>query len=243
MGIEGFLSFVKENQDSLLQPFQLKNCTLVVDGNNVFHNIYRDAHLDSLFGGDYRSIEEVCVKCFKTLLNCNVQPIVIFDGSFDNTVKWTTLISGLHSYIKIGQRLLAGEKETALPLFATNVFINVLKSLNIQVYRCSGDADKFIADVVNRLHCPVLSGDADFFVFDLKAGYILYDWNIFLSQNMEREFIETQIYYLDSLVNKFALKDRGVMPVFACLLGSDFVDGDLRKRVLSKRYNLLQYLY
>ena len=53
-----------------------------------------------------------------------------------------------------------------MPIFAKDMFMDAIKSLNIEIIQTFGEADRFIAHLASRvLSCPVFSNDSDFLIF------------------------------------------------------------------------------
>ena len=85
-----------------------------------------------------------------------------------------------------------------------------------------------IAALANEWNCPVLSNDSDFFIYDVKAGFILIDYlNLQISKLDGPEpitYLNVQIYYMDSFIKQLKGADRDILALFATLIGNDFVD-------------------
>ena len=65
--------------------------------------------------------------------------------------------------------------------------------------------------------CPVLSNDSDFFIFDIKGGYIPLS---FLRWNSSR--FTAKIYYRSKLASHFRISPE-LLPLLASLAGNDYV--------------------
>ena len=69
-------------------------------------------------------------------------------------------------------------------------------------------------------NCPVLSDDSDFFIFDVKAGYIplsSFDW--------KAGPLKASIFYRSKLASHFQLREE-LIPLLASLAGNDYVSPD-----------------
>lgn len=85
MGIRGLQAYANEN--GLLVAHRLQNCTLVIDGLNLEHELYSGylaGHDDKAFGGDYATFTAYIVAFFGALARCQVTPVVIMDGSYED---------------------------------------------------------------------------------------------------------------------------------------------------------------
>lgn len=282
MGIQSLTSLVNHNEH-LLNEYKLQNTSVVIDGSNIMYRIYETCRIDSRYGGDYKSFEKNCKKFLNNLRRCNVEPIIFFDGTLEQTgVKLETSIKRAESRIIDAKSLSLGVNgRQVLPLFAVNVFVNVLKTLTVEFYQCAGEADAYIASKANSVGCPVISLDSDFFIFDLKYGYIPFDsigWtdvvgcdskedaashsasssptadsptavhspsSITVDQSAAPSAVAYQksssqvhrtsapidavphmssyIYHLDNLLGCFKNLDRSVLPLFATVMGNDFI--------------------
>ncbi len=53
-----------------------------------------------------------------------------------------------------------------------SVFLDAARECGVRCFVADGEADQSIVSLANHLHCPVLSNDSDFFIFDIECGYI-----------------------------------------------------------------------
>ena len=85
------------------------------------------------------------------------------------------------------------------------------------------EADAEIASLANALHCPVLSNDSDFFIFDIRGGYIplsFFNWKI--------RPLKSDIFYRTKLAQHFRIRPE-LLPLLASLAGNDYVSLKLLK--------------
>ena len=78
-------------------------------------------------------------------------------------------------------------------------------------------------------NCPVLSDDSDYFIFDVKAGYIplsFFDW--------KAGQLRASIFYRSKLASHFGIRAE-LIPLLASLAGNDYVSPD----ALADFYNAL----
>ena len=83
------------------------------------------------------------------------------------------------------------------------------------------EADAEIASLASAWNCPVLSNDSDFFIFDIKGGYIP-----FSSFNWKSNRLTANLFYREKLASHFGIRSE-LMPLFASLAGNDYVSWDL----------------
>ena len=85
------------------------------------------------------------------------------------------------------------------------------------------EADAEIASLANALNCPVLSNDSDFFIFDIRGGFIplsSFNWKI--------RPLKSDIFYRTKLAHHFRIRPE-LLPLFASLAGNDYVSLELLK--------------
>ena len=84
------------------------------------------------------------------------------------------------------------------------------------------EADTEIASLASAWNCPVLSNDSDFFIFDIKAGYIplsSLNWT-------KADGLTAKIFYREKLASHFEISEE-FLPLFASLVGNDYVSSEV----------------
>ena len=79
------------------------------------------------------------------------------------------------------------------------------------------EADEEIASLANFLDCPVISSDSDFFIYDLKQGYVplrYLDWRT--------KPPTADLFKREKLARHLGIS-AALLPLFASLVGNDFV--------------------
>lgn len=89
------------------------------------------------------------------------------------------------------------------------------------MFLLNSEADTEIASLAAAWNCPVLSRDSDFFIFDVKAGYVPLDK--ILHWNSTR--LTVSIFYRRELASYFKIHDE-LIPLLASLAGNDYVSSD-----------------
>ena len=79
------------------------------------------------------------------------------------------------------------------------------------------EADTEIASLARAWNCPVLSNDSDFFIFDIRAGYIPLS-----SINWKADGLTVDFFYREELASHFGIRAE-FLPLFASLVGNDYV--------------------
>ena len=232
MGIQGLTTFV-DAHSHLLTDFELHDTKVVIDGNNLFHFLYYHFSIGPMFGGDYDVYAKGIRFYFNRLRECNIEPYVVFDGAYHpDDRKLKTSLKRANDKLCAARRLAKGEVASVLPLLARETFHCVLTELNVKHFTCQFEADNWLTALANELQCPVMSNDSDFYIYDIHNGFILFDY-IHLEKHSKVgepgnliHFLKVQIYYLDTFLNNFSGITREEMPLFASLLGNDFISRD-----------------
>lgn len=229
-----------DNNPHLFEEHKLHGSDVVIDGCNIVYRIYLDSQLDSRYGGEYGEFKKAIRSFFQIFLDCNIQPVVIMDGCYDESgAKQETWVERHKRRLEQARALVADfsnhhvfdkRKRTikTLPLFCLQFFTQTLIDCGVKVLQCAREADALIAAMANHLKCAVISQDSDFFVFDLPYGYIPYDTinqNVrCLTNNTTTNYLLTKIYHARKLVAAFPGLDVKLLPLFATLTGNDFVE-------------------
>lgn len=162
MGIKHFHTCI----EPFFEPITLQNSVLIVDGG-VCNRICENASDDPRLGSDYDLIYEAVDQYFRRLLSCNVIPIVVMDGLYDERKEATMQerlqlsLKELTIYNKNKHNFFT-KNLRAFPIFKTNVFRDVLENLNISFVRCDFEADGELIELAKKFDCPILSHDSDF---------------------------------------------------------------------------------
>ncbi|XP_053406347.1 protein asteroid homolog 1-like [Mercenaria mercenaria] len=230
MGVRFLTSYIIENDDKFLCDYDLQDTKLIIDGSSLIFFLYEHYKIPHQFGGDYDIFARRCKEFFNILTQCNVTPVVVFDGADDpNNMKLTTLEGRMYRQIN---KLSSEKEEFFLPHLSFVTFRQVLVELDIAHVASLYEADKEIAVLANKLGCPVLSNDSDFYVFRLSRGYIPLACigELVPKQNatsgIPTFYLKVKLYRSEDFLSKeFDMKDDEYMlPVFATLMGNDYFD-------------------
>ena len=243
MGVRGLSTFIDNNQ-KLLSHHRLRDTKVVIDGNNLYHFLFYHYRVSHQYGGDYDHYARKCKRFFTLLRKCGVEPIIVFDGGYDpDDRKLPTILTRMRDRRGFAEQICSTGHGTILPILASEAFRQVLVELEILHLSCDFEADDDIAILANDLDCPVMSNDSDFFVYDLKAGYIPLDYiNLTLCvydtetaeecictldkelKQSEYMYIPVKFYHRDKFIDIFQNKGTYVIPLLATLLGNDYLD-------------------
>lgn len=251
MGVRGLTSYIAKNADRYLKPYELHDCNLVIDGDSLSSNLYRwNSECNSAFGGDYDQYYRTVVQFFNALHQCNVTPYVLLDGGYPRK-KLATVRSRLRAKIGAVKHINPFSCLALFPLLMRDVFVDALKACAVPFMRCVFEADDEVAILARRLNCPVLSYDSDFYIHNVQ-----YIPSVTLTAKVRRKkvprkelkkqnpapidsagslkynYLDCCLYKIENLVGG-QLKDD-MLPLFAALLGNDYVNRKLFKKFYDK---------
>ncbi|XP_063979768.1 protein asteroid-like isoform X1 [Diachasmimorpha longicaudata] len=224
MGIRGLTTYIANRSEYFFEPHELQNTYLVIDGWSLSSQIYcKIARCNCTFGGDYDQFSQSVTQFFQDLLRCQVIPIVLLDGGWENKKKLTV-------YKRARERLSAASNFSPavqntlkyFPLMQPDVFRDVLVTLGIKFVMCPFEADECIAAVARILKAPVLSYDSDFYIYGVE--YIPFTTlDPFVIKKKSGYAKRCKIYRVEKLLNKFRGLDVSLLPLASILLGNDYI--------------------
>ncbi|XP_059909349.1 protein asteroid homolog 1-like isoform X1 [Gadus macrocephalus] len=226
MGVDDLCSLL-EDYSQIYQDIRFRDSKLVVDGTNLAYDLYYRSNLDQNHGGEYLAFQVEVLALFKALSDCGIKPYVVMDGgSGTSDIKLDTLMDRARGKVWRAQgAALKGRRADILPPISTKVFEQTLNNMKVPLVRCFGEADGQLAALASDWCCPVLSGDTDFYIYDLPWGLLHLDhfqWDS-VKKSPTRSYIPCKRYTTSSFCTFFNI-DRQLLPVFALLAGNDFVN-------------------
>ncbi|XP_040020913.2 single-strand DNA endonuclease ASTE1-like [Gasterosteus aculeatus] len=225
MGVHGLTTLMEKNQ-KVYRDVRCRGSRLVIDGCNLLYALYFDSGLEQNHGGEYASFEVLIEKFIRALRDCSISPYVVLDGGSDPTDKKLQEVTRrAEKRIKRANRAaVRGGREDILPALAKVVLLQTLARLEVRFAQCYGEADREVAALAKEWRCPVLSGDSDFYVFDLPAGILPLSY--FCWEDVQRSgsqsFIRCRSYNTSSFSILFGVQKQ-MLPAFAALAGNDYV--------------------
>lgn len=228
MGVRGLTTFIKNKENKYLKKYKLHNCTVLLDGNSIASNLFIWSNIESAFGGDYDKFAKYIKEFFKVLKKCEVSPLVIFDGGYEQR-KLRTVYSRMKDKLRSARDAQPHSGSLNFPLFMRIVFREVLSELSIPFSQSDFEADDELAALARQLQCPVISYDSDFYIYDVL--YIPFpSINIQaialadnFSGNLEKYYLDCKIYCVDTFIDSFGGLDKNMLPLLAALLGNDYI--------------------
>ncbi|KAK7114748.1 single-strand DNA endonuclease ASTE1-like [Littorina saxatilis] len=230
MGIHGLTSFI-DNNPHMLKDRQLHDCKIVIDGNNFYHFLYSYCNVRFQFGGDYDIYQRKISMIFNLFKSCGIEVFVVFDGAYTvDGKKFKTTIGRARDRMYAAKRVMYGHRGGLIPCLARQTFTQTLDKLGIKHVTCDFEADNQLVTLANQWNCPVVSNDSDFYIFDLSGGFIPLDYIDFRLRQLTESagssgaFLLVQYYHVDGFIKGFKSLNRAVLPLFATMLGNDYVN-------------------
>ncbi len=223
MGVSGLQKLIEQAKNiEACSPKQALGGKLIIDGNDLLHELYRDFHLDWAHGGQYPQLHRVVTEFFTALCSQGVQPIVVVDGGGDEVLVDELVYRRNRSIEKLPEdrknELSKPHRDTRhyLPILAGVVFRHTIVSLRHRIPLCvaDGKADPTIVQLANDLSCPVLGCDGNYYIYNLTDGFIHY-------QHLEWRSgrVTARVYRQLAFAQHFGLCDPKLSLLLPALLG------------------------
>ncbi|KAL3063506.1 hypothetical protein OYC64_003136 [Pagothenia borchgrevinki] len=225
MGVQGLTTLLKKHQ-RIYRDRRLSHSWLLIDGSNLYHWLYFNSGLDQNHGGEYAAFAALIERFVKVLRDCQITPYIVLDGGLDISEKKNeTVKKRAMGHIKrANQAAQGGQRKDILPMLVKLVLRQTLRRLDVQVAQCYGETDLEIAALAREWQCPVLSGDSDFYIYDLPVGLLPlsdFQWEA-VERRGSNSYIPCKSYYTSSFCIYFKIQ-RLLLPAFAALAGNDCV--------------------
>ncbi|XP_074601282.1 single-strand DNA endonuclease protein asteroid [Brevipalpus obovatus] len=236
MGIRSLRSFIDNNSD-LIHQHKLHDTKVVIDGTNFVFFAYKMSAMEypnHRFGGDYITYAKIIRKCIKAFRKCRIEPIFVFDGGIDRSLrKMSTIFKRLRARLTHCQNALKVGSEIGfiLPILSKIVFTSILIEMEVKFVQSFEEADTDVAMLANHYQCPVISDDSDFFIFDLNSGFV--ELNSIDFRTVRRSsvkngrsffFLDCRFFDIQNFLNHFPGLDRKMLPLFSTIMGNDYVE-------------------
>ena len=161
--------------------------------------------------------------------------VVVFDGSRPDSKMETvrkrreSALTGM-SNVQKREAWDSSERNYGTPHFIMFVFMEVLRDLeSVEIILTNGEADNAVAALANHHKCPVLASDSDYFIFELKHGFIqLNDWLSVMdahNPNIEsiRMFNVRNMLFKD-VEGSFSLSEYDQWLLIPAIFGNDIIN-------------------
>ena len=224
MGIKGLSQFLEKKftfRKVLLTDFD----AVVIDGNNICCKLYERDETDWERGGEYEDFSVAVSAFFEGIVSNDVHPIVVLDGLRDSRKieesckrrkDMNSKFEAIQRYGKIE------DSPNATPTLALPTFLLIIQEMNIELqmkielHVSAGEADQLVAAISNNTaKCPVLASDSDYFMYELKNGYIPFD---------KFDAVKgCSLYHKDDFMTHFSLRDPMMRLMIPAKHGNDFI--------------------
>ena len=195
---------------------------LIIDGNDLLHELYRDFHLDWVHGGDYSRLRRAITDFFTALQGKGVSPIVVVDGGGEEEWVEESVYRKKLLIVNVPEErrkeIAKPRARHCLPILAKTVFCQTVTERKLQVPFCvaDGKADKTVVELANHYACPALGCDNNYYIFNLNAGYIPYQHLKWRSVGP----ITARVFHQSAFAQHFGLRDPALCILLPALLGN-----------------------
>ena len=184
---------------------------LVIDGCSLYHDLY---NFDWAQGGQYPEYREAVIE---SLINSGINSIVVFGGIDYKQEKNSIIFRHRRDNIRYVHKCLRKDQTIGgvLLMLGSEVFKQALAELHVPLIVVDGEADGLIFQLANHYSCPVLAADSDYYMFNLKGGYIPTN-----NLNVNAFPITTKI---SAFVEQFKYHDVSLHLIIPVMVGNDFL--------------------
>ncbi|KAI5636601.1 hypothetical protein NE865_10717 [Phthorimaea operculella] len=189
----------------------LKNCDLVIDGRSYFKDSYKKSGCQSLFGGEYDRYADYLRSTLKPFLESNITCYVIFNGGMEASLERRKEIH--EKVIDNVSKIDPDDKDAYCePIFAKDVWKQVLDELNIKYYVTEHDSWNTMFWVAEKFKCPILTKN-----YELSLRFVNCISPKSLMFNKNDKEIACKIFESENIRSKFRLKHK-LLPLFLTLV-------------------------
>ena len=225
MGIPDLTEFIAAEYDGWEEKVlrTATNGKLIVDGNSLCWYLLRSYGIDCSHGGQYSQYKQAVQSFFELLKQEGVTPIVVMDGVDYKVQKLETRLERRTGKITFIHR------KPILQTLSLEVFCSAVTELGLRLCVADGDGDKTVAKLANFYRCPVLADDSDYFIFNLKDGYIPLDMldlkfkGVTVKGNSEPVSLRVKIYKIEIFAQKIGFEQTSLFYAIPAIFGNDFV--------------------
>ena len=229
MGIRGLTKYIDSYFNSWVD-ISLEGCPIVLDGNGLPFYISGRVDLKWKFGGQYPALRNIMESFLDALTQRNVKPIcIVFDG-IDPVDKLETLRKRKEGRQKAVIEGIDGEDgyspQSILPPLITETYRKFLEEYNkkhgnLKIYSGDGEADSLGVVIANKYDCPLVGEDSDYYVYDIRRGYIPYfklEWSETVSP------VTGKVFYRDLFANSLRINPDLIIAIPAIVGNNDIAN-------------------
>ena len=244
MGIRGLSTYIHSDNaywTNIARIFEGKSRDsqfshrLIIDGANLVNFLHQRLRINSLYGGQYQELYEVCITFFSAVLNSGFQPIVVLEEIVQEAKNETVLKRRLDKIRDLNRCVHNGERTHLLPAMGYITFSEVVTDMNLETIPCDCEADPVISALAATLGATVLSNDSDFFLTRIPSvislNSLLWDDGVLVGH----------FYNIDSFLQYHKL-EYWTIPYIVMMLGNDTIPQHLSYIISSLRHNLTKHI-
>lgn len=223
MGVIQLTTYVEEHHNVLFkQKVDVKGKCLMFDGSCLYHELSRK--VPAQCGGDYQMLYTVFHEYFKRLQQWHVAPYVVLDGGCNIPIKNNTICQRREKEIKAIRNLADKNDYSYLPkpVLTMEIFIEVMQDMKINFVIAKKEADLAVAALANKINCPVVSLDSDFFLTNVIQGVIKLNSVLYAPK--------TLLYKRSYLADHLQLSET-MLPMLGVILGNDYSTEQLLRQI------------
>ena len=241
MGVKWFTSFIKHSS------YQWEQCQprgIVIDGLNFLYYHQLSEKISWKEGGRYWLLRETLKEFVECLRSYHIEPIVVINGFnlqklvSSGTIGSVSMIEERKQNSQVIAKWVIHNKlvppnnvaDTPLPVLCYKVFLMAMEEIDVPVIRyTAGDTDKGIVAIANYYNYAVLAKKSDYYMYDIKAGYIPLD-----CFNWRTQPFKLEVYKLCEFNRQFGLADPQLSRVIPAVLGNNLITTDLMDRLIEE---------
>ena len=223
MGIPKLTTFIRENFKGW-RKIGVRDRCLVIDGSSLCYNLYFQKHNWDM-GGEYCAFYHTVLEYCEQLRSLRIRAYIVMDGiDFDDSKREKLEERQKQKLASLDEArgIQMPTKVQVLPLFAKAVFNDAARAA-VRASTLRGffvadeEADHSVVALANHLNCPVLGNDSDFFLFDIRNGYI----PMLEDSNLVDLSGEVKCFVRENFTRMYHLSDHQLL-YLPFILGNDF---------------------
>lgn len=213
------------------EEFNLKNCSVVIDGQNYFHCKYQLSRIPFTFGGDMDRYEtHVHDNLMSIFKRANVKCYFVFKGGDTNINK------KIKKFGRFAFDPNADKYQFLRPILLRDTSVQIVHDMGLEHAFCITESKDDCVALATRLGCPIISSDIEYCF--KSAPYIPEPT---LKFNSKTNTIECRRYTLQKFLKIHKLT-KNKMVIFGVLSDSNIFPGNFFDNLLES-WNVLDEEY
>uniref|UniRef100_A0A2A4KA30 Asteroid domain-containing protein n=1 Tax=Heliothis virescens TaxID=7102 RepID=A0A2A4KA30_HELVI len=175
---------------------RLKNCDVVIDGQNFFYGTYEKAGLNFIYGCDSDALAAGIKNQVSMFKRANVKCYIVLKGGDSDIEK------KIKKFSHVELDALDADREFVTPVLLKRSLMNALQDLGLRHEFCVTEVKDDCIALARRLQCPIISFDIEYCF--RKAAYIPSSTIKFDSTTNS---IQCRQFKLDEFLQKYSLTE------------------------------------